>query len=118
MKSFNRFTIKAQESLQAAQDLAAQKNHGEFRAVHLLSALIQDGQSLVQPLLLKSGVNLDVLSQEIEVELAKMPKILSGNFSVGQLYLSHELMQILDRAEKVAFTQKDDLKLPNEKIAR
>ena len=108
MKSFNRFTIKAQESLQAAQDLAAQKNHGEFRAVHLLSALIQDGQSLVQPLLLKSGVNLDVLSQEIEVELAKMPKILSGNFSVGQLYLSHELMQILDRAGKVALTQKDE----------
>ncbi|MEK9170615.1 MAG: Clp protease N-terminal domain-containing protein, partial [Patescibacteria group bacterium] len=53
-KNFNRFTIKAQEALQNAQDLAAQKNHGEFKALHLLSALITDSQSLVQPLLIRS----------------------------------------------------------------
>lgn len=108
MKSFNRFTIKAQEALQGAQDLAAQKNHGEFRAVHLLSALIQDSQSLVRPLLLKGGVNLEELNKELEAELLKIPRILSSNFSVGQLYLSHELMQVLDRAGKVALAQKDE----------
>ena len=107
MKSFHRFTIKAQEALQNAQDLASQKNHGEFKAVHLLSALLGDGQSLVQPILLKSGVNLDVLNNEIEEELKKIPKIFSGN-PIGQLYLSQEVMQLIDRAAKVALSQKDD----------
>jgi len=42
MNNFNRFTIKAQESLQSAQELAAKKNHGELKAIHLLIALIAD----------------------------------------------------------------------------
>src|SRR3989344_6786160 len=100
MKNFNRFTIKAQEALQTAQDLAAQKNHGEFRALHLLSALISDGQSLVQPLLTRSGVNLEKLDQSLEEELKRLPKIFTAS-NIGQLYLSQELMQILDRAAKV-----------------
>src|SRR3989344_9036806 len=107
MKSFHRFTVKAQEALQNAQDLASQKNHGEFKAIHLLSALLGDGQSLVQPILLKSSVNLDVLNNEIEEELKKIPKIFSGN-PVGQLYLSQEVMQLIDRAAKIALSQKDD----------
>ena len=107
MRSFHRFTIKAQEALQNAQDLAAQRNHGEFKAIHLLASLITDGQSLVQPLLLKAGVNLEILSSEIEEELKRLPKIFSGA-SVGQLYLSQEVMQLIDRAAKIAVSQKDD----------
>lgn len=108
MKNFNRFTIKAQESLQNAQDLAARKNHGEFKAIHLLSSLISDSQSLVQPILLKSGVSLDNFDARIEEEFKRMPRILSASSSVGQLYLSQELMQILDRAGKIALSQKDE----------
>jgi len=108
MKNFNRFTIKAQEALQNAQDLAAQKNHGEFRAVHLLMSLMEDSQTLVQPLLVKSGVNLDILHQDLEAELKRLPRILSSHMSIGQLYLSHELMQILDQASKIALSQKDE----------
>ena len=73
-KNFNRFIIKAQEALQSAQDLAS-KNHGEFRALHLLSSLISDSQSLVQPLLTRSNVNLESLDNTIEEELKKLPKI-------------------------------------------
>lgn len=107
MRNFNRFTIKAQEALQAAQDLAAQKNHGEFKALHLLSALISDNQSLVQPLLTRSGVNLEKLDQQIEEELKKLPKIFTAS-NVGQLYLSQELMHVLDKAAKIAQMQKDE----------
>jgi len=106
-RNFNRFTIKAQESLQNAQDLASQKNHGEFRALHLLYSLISDAQSLVQPLLIKSGVNLDNLDGQIEEELKKLPKIFTAS-NVGQLYLSQELMQVLDKAGKIAQAQKDE----------
>lgn len=109
MRNFNRFTIKAQEALQNAQDIAAEKRHGEFKALHLLAALIADGQSLVRPLLVRGGVNVDKLEEEIDAELDKSPKILSGYSALsGQLYLSHELMQVLDRAGKIAAAQRDE----------
>ncbi|MEK7187516.1 MAG: AAA family ATPase [Patescibacteria group bacterium] len=107
MANFNRFTIKAQEALQNAQELAAVKNHGELKALHLLSALIADAQSLVQPVLVRSNVNLDDLREELERSLDHLPKI-AGGTGVGQLYLSQELMKILDQAAKVASQQKDE----------
>ncbi|MBI1838764.1 MAG: AAA family ATPase [Candidatus Colwellbacteria bacterium] len=107
MNSFNRFTIKAQEALQNAQDLATAQNHGEFRALHLLSALISDSSSLVVPMVRGAGVNVESLDGEINVELKKLPKVFSAN-SVGQLYLSQEVMKILDRAAKVAYANKDE----------
>jgi ATP-dependent Clp protease ATP-binding subunit ClpB len=107
MPNFHRFTIKAQEALQNAQELAAQKSHGELKSLHLLSALIADEQSLVQPMLLRCGVNLDKLHQQLELELERVPKIVAIS-SIGQLYLSQELMRILDHATKVASQQKDE----------
>ena len=107
MANFHRFTIKAQEALQNAQEYATRENQGELRPFHLLWALIEDGQSLVQPILLRMGVNLGLLHDELETELKKLPKILS-NSAVGQLYLSQELMQVLDQAAKVAANQKDE----------
>lgn len=104
---FHRFTIKAQEALQNAQEIAAKENHGEFRAVHLLSALLLDEHSLVRPVLVKAGVNLDNLSRKIDEALGKEPKIFSGA-NLAQLYLSQELMQVLDRAAKIASSQKDE----------
>ena len=107
MPNFHRFTIKAQEALQSAQELAGQKNHGELKALHLLATLIEDSSSLVQPILMRSGVNLDKLTEQIETELSRLPKIVSGS-SVGQLYLSQGVMQILDQAAKIASQQKDE----------
>ncbi|HUX36073.1 MAG TPA: ATP-dependent chaperone ClpB [Candidatus Paceibacterota bacterium] len=107
MPNFHRFTIKAQEALQNAQELAAQKNHGELKAIHLLSSLIGDQQSLVQPMLLRSGVNLEKLHRELEAEINRLPKMVSGS-NVGQLYLSQELMRLLDQAAKIASQQKDE----------
>lgn len=107
--NFNRFTIKAQEALQNAQEIAAEHNHGELKAIHLLSALISDSQSLVQPMLLKTGVNIQELEKQIEQDLARQPKIFSGSTpSVSQLYLSHELLRVLDHASKAAVFKKDE----------
>ncbi len=105
-KNFNRFTVKAQEALQNAQELAASYNHGEFKAVHLLSSLINDQQSLVVPMLEKSGVQVAPIDEEARKMLQEMPKIFGGG--VGQLYLSQELMALLERAAKIAAGQKDD----------
>ena len=107
MPNFHRFTIKAQEALQNAQEIAAKKNHGELKGIHLLAALLEDEQSLVIPVLERSGVNLEKLDEHIDLELDRIPPILT-NSAVGQLYLSQELMKVLDQAAKVAAQQKDE----------
>lgn len=107
MNPFNRFTVKAQEAIQRAQDLAVSESHGEFKALHLLSALVADPDSLVQPLLSRSGINLDSLTGAIRDELAKLPKVFSTG-SLGQLYLSQEVMKIIDQAARVAAANKDE----------
>ena len=105
--NFQRFTIKAQEALHNAQEIAAKENHGEFKAVHLLAALMMDDHSLVKPILIKSGINLDILANRIKNILKAEPKIFSTN-TLAQLYLSNEIMQVLDRAAKIASIQKDE----------
>jgi ATP-dependent Clp protease ATP-binding subunit ClpB len=107
MPNFHRFTIKAQEALQNAQEIAAKKNHGELKSLHLLAALLEDEQSLVIPVLERSGVDIEQLDEQIEAELDRIPPIVS-NGALGQLYLSQELMKVLDQAAKVAAQQKDE----------
>jgi ATP-dependent Clp protease ATP-binding subunit ClpB len=107
MPNFHRFTIKAQEALQNAQEIAAKKNHGELKALHLLAALLEDEQSLVVPVLERCGVNLEKLDEEIDLELDRIPPILT-NSAIGQLYLSQELMKVLDQGAKIAAQQKDE----------
>src|SRR3989344_6531142 len=105
MPNFHRFTIKAQEALQNAQDIAGRKNHGELKALHLLAALIEDQSSLVNPSLMRSGVNIQKFAEQVDFELDRIPKIVGGS-SVGQLYLSQELMKVLDQSAKAAAQQK------------
>src|SRR3989344_7892705 len=101
MPNFHRFTIKAQEALQNAQEIASEKSQGELKALHLLLALIEDEQSLVQPVLLQCGVNLDKFHEDLENQIERLPKIVAAS-SVGPLYLSQELVRALDQAAKVA----------------
>ena len=107
MPNFNRFTIKAQEALQNAQDMVARQNHGELKALHLLSALLSDEQTLVRPLLVRSNVNVSELERAMESVLKELPKIFSGG-GVSQLYLSQELMKTLDKAGEIAMKFKDE----------
>ncbi len=107
MPNFHRFTIKAQEALQNAQEIAAAKNHGELKALHLLMALLNDESSLVVPLIIRGGVNLDTLREDIDDAIDHLPK-LTNMANVSQLYLSQELMRILDQAAKIAAQQKDE----------
>ncbi|MCP6720048.1 MAG: AAA family ATPase [Patescibacteria group bacterium] len=108
MPNFHRFTIKAQEALQSAQELVARYNHGELKALHLLHALLGDDTTLVRPMLVRANVNLAELEKELESELTKLPKIFSGSSNVSQLYLSQELMKVLDRAAGISLRQRDE----------
>jgi len=105
---FNRFTLKAQEALQAAQDLAISKNQGELKPVHLLYTLVIQEDGVIGMLLSRLGVNLKALINSLDLEIDHLPKVFVVNANVGQLYLSQELIQSLDRAAKEAAELKDE----------
>lgn len=109
MQNFNRFTSKAQEALQRAQEFAAKNNHSELRAIHLLRALLDDEDTLVFPMLKEVGVDIDSLISNVDKELERQPKIFSQNsISINQLYLSHELLLILDGTTKFVSENGDE----------
>lgn len=90
-----------------AQDLASEKNHGDLKALHLLYALLSQEESLVSPTIVRLGINIQSLIEEVDDAVSKFPK-LYNNSNVGQLYLSQELMQVLDKAAKEAVQIKDE----------
>lgn len=106
MPNFNRFTIKTQETLQNAQELVGKLNHGDMRAVHLFSALLEDESTLVRQILVKAGVNLDNLSEAVEIGLENLPPVF-GRGEVGQIYLAPEVIRILDRSGEAANSLQD-----------
>lgn len=107
MQNFHKFTIKAQEALQNAQELVARHHHGELKALHLLAALLDDEATLVRPMLIRV-LNVDEFEQKLDEELERLPKVFTATGAVHQLYLSQELMRVLDRAGEIAQKQKDE----------
>ncbi len=96
MFPFNRFTVKAQEALQRAQDEALKLHHSEVRALHILWGILVVDDPLVGDVLRDLKVESKYLVQAVEDELARIPKIFSAT-NVAQLYLAQETVQILDQ---------------------
>ncbi|MGB9847642.1 MAG: Clp protease N-terminal domain-containing protein, partial [Minisyncoccia bacterium] len=105
---FNRFTIKAQEALQSAQEIAVNKNQGELKPLHLFYALVIQEGGVVPMILSRLGVNLNSLANFLEAEINRLPKLFVINANVGQLYLSQDLIKVLERAAKEAAELKDE----------
>src|SRR5213596_1657796 len=100
----DKFTIKAQEALQAAQSLAEQQNHQAIEPEHLLAALIEQREGIVGPLLAQVLARPDTIQQTLGAELAKLPAVRGGS---GQ-YLGERTRQGLERAQAEALRLKDD----------
>jgi ATP-dependent Clp protease ATP-binding subunit ClpB len=103
MMRFDKLTIKAQEALQAAHELAQKQNHAAVDCEHLLASLIQQADGLVRPLLAKLGVNPDEQMQKLDADLNRRPQV-HGTAEIG---LSRELRGVLDAAQAHADKLKD-----------
>src|SRR3989442_12990392 len=100
----DKFTIKAQEALQAAQSLAEQQSHQAIEPEHLLTTLIEQREGIVGPLLAKLGAHPDAIQRALRAELAKLPGVRGGS---GQ-YLGERTRQGLERAQTEALHLKDE----------
>src|SRR3972149_3583518 len=101
---FDKFTVKAQEAVQAPQSLADTRNHQQVEPEHLLVALIQQQEGVVQPVLAKLGARADLIRRQVEDELKKFPAVRGA---AGQ-YLSPRLNQVFEAAWSEAERLKDD----------
>ena len=87
------FTLKSQEALQAAQQLALRQGHTELAGEHLLVALLEQADGLAPRVLEKAGVDLVALRKAGEAELARLPRVSGGN---AQVYLARRTAQLLE----------------------
>ncbi len=104
MIRFDKFTVKAQEAVQAAHELAAQDQHQQVEPLHLLGALVEQRDGIVAPVLAKLGVRAEVLGQSIHQGLAALPQV-SG---APQQYLSAALESVLKKSFDEAGKFKDE----------
>jgi ATP-dependent Clp protease ATP-binding subunit ClpB len=104
MLNQDRLTIKAAEAIQAAAQEAARRGNPSIEDLHLLSALLEQEESVVVPVLQKVGVNLPRLRQILGEALNRLPRQTGGSTPS----LSRELNQILERAESEARKLQDE----------
>src|ERR1700676_790011 len=104
MLRFDKLTVKAQEALQAAQDIAQSNDQQQLEPLHLLAALVAQRDGIVSPLLNRIGVRPETLSAEITAQLARFPKVTG----VSRQHLSEAANQVLESAFVEAEKFKDE----------
>jgi ATP-dependent Clp protease ATP-binding subunit ClpB len=104
MVRFEKLTVKAQEALQSAQEVAASHENQQIEPVHLLAALVAQADGVVSPLLARLGIRSEMLSQDLEREMGRLPKVTG----YAQQNMSRALTYGLERAFKEAENFKDE----------
>src|SRR5262245_12525140 len=102
---WDKFTVKAQEAMQRAGELASEHGNPELLPVHVLAALVEDREGIVPPVLEKIGIAVQALLSDTYKEIERLPKVSGG---AAQPTMSQALNQLLDRAFKEADNFKDE----------
>ncbi len=101
--NFNNFTIKSQEAIQKAVEMAKGNGNQAIEPVHLLKAVIKEGESVVKYIFSKIGANMASIDMQIDKALASEPKV-----SGGEPYLSRTSNDVLQKALDIAKKQGDE----------
>lgn len=102
--NIEKFTTKFQQALAEAQSLALGKDNQFIEPAHVLTALLNQQDGSVAPILTASGVNVALLRNELNTELSKLPQV-SGNG--GDVQISRQLLNLLNLCDKIAQRQHD-----------
>ncbi len=102
---WDRLTVKAQEAMQRASEIAGEHGNPELVPLHLLAALLEDREGIVVPLLGRVGVQAQAVQAQAEREIAALPKLANA---AAQPALSDGMSELLDLAFKAAANFKDE----------
>ncbi|MFM7034856.1 MAG: ATP-dependent chaperone ClpB [Planctomycetia bacterium] len=101
---FDTFTIKAQEAVQGAVELAGTRGNPQVTPIHLLQALLHEREGIVRPLIEKIGADRGHLERIVEAELSHLPKVSGG----AQPQPDQELISVFEAATAESATMKDE----------
>ncbi len=101
---YDKFTIKSQELIQSAQQLAAEQQHPQLEAIHFLAAMLAEKEGVVRSILRKLGVSPDAVRQSTLATIGKLPKV------QGALdrHMAPETQAVLQKAFTTAANMKDE----------
>lgn len=102
--NFNNFTIKSQEAVQKAVEIARGYDHQAIEPAHLLKAMIEEGESVIKFIFQKLGLNESTIVQSLDKEISKYPRIQGGQ----NPYLSSSSNEALTKALDFAKKQGDE----------
>ena len=104
--NFEKFTQNAQQAVADSQAIAIENGQQQLEGEHLHLALLRQREGLVPRLLTYMGLDVEVLSREVQGEIDRLPKVYGGGD--GQLYASRRFSQLLTSAERAAGQFKDE----------
>jgi ATP-dependent Clp protease ATP-binding subunit ClpB len=102
----DKLTIKLQEAVAAAQELAQGHGNQNVEPAHVLFALISQTDGVVRPILQKFGVNPDQVVSRLQAEIERLPKVYGGG--TGQVYMSPKTATLFQKAQAEADKLKDE----------
>lgn len=104
MIRFDKLTLKAQEAVHSAQDIAARHDNQQIEPIHILAALVAQQDGIVPPLLARLGIRPETMASEIETRLGRLPKVTGA----AQQQLSAASNKVLEGAFVEAEQFKDE----------
>ena len=104
MLRFDKMTVKAQEALQQAQEIAGRHENQSVEPIHLLEALVEQPDGVVPSLLARLGIRAEMLAQDIEREIGRLPRVQG----FAQQHLGRALNDVLESSFDEATKFKDE----------
>ena len=99
----DKFTLRAQEAIQSAIELAERNTHQQVEPEHLLVAMLEQPEGIVRPILGKLGANVAVVLNDTQAAVARFPRVQGG-----QQYFSPRTNQIFTASQKQADKMQDE----------
>jgi len=99
----DKFTLRAQEAIQAAIELAERNQNQQVEPEHLLAAMLEQPEGIVRPILGKLGVNFQIVLNDVQAAIARFPRV-----EGGQQYFSPRLSQVFTATQKHADKMQDE----------
>lgn len=104
--NLQKLTLKSQESLQTAQEIASSYSNQQIEPIHILAAMLQDSAGIVPPMLMKIGANVNYLKIKVNESIEALPKV--SGAGLGSQYISQYTGRMIESALKEATTMGDE----------
>src|SRR5437660_12272480 len=99
----DKFTLRGQEAIQSAIEVAERNQNQEVQPEHVLFAMLEQPEGVVRPILGKLGANVQVVLNDVQAAVARFPKVQGG-----QQYFSPRVTQVFQAAQKEAEQMQDE----------